>query len=111
MRTEKQFANLEKGKFRTSESGREAGRKGGVESGKTRRTIKDIREWAEQNLFATNEDRKSNYEMCFDVMKKLVKKGNLKAVEMFLNYSGLKPVEKQEIDIDLTFKKFLDEVK
>ena len=49
--------------------------------------------------------------MCFDVMKKLVKKGNLKAVEMFLNYSGLKPVEKQEIDIDLSFKKFLDEVK
>lgn len=96
MPTARQLANLKLGAppF-NSESGRLAGKKGGVKSGIAKRTIKEIREWAEQNLFAERGEKKTPlFEMLFKKLEQLSSQGNLKAIEMLMNYSGLKPIDK-----------------
>jgi len=95
MPTEKQLSNL-KPPFKKGEH-REEQRLGGIASGKKRRELKEIREWAEQNLFKKIGEKKTPlYEMLFKKLEYLASQGNLKAIEMILNYSGLKPVDKVE---------------
>ena len=95
MQSEKQLANLKKGAPQFNEkTGREAGKKGGVKSGEKKRQLKEIREWAEQNLFSTRgADKTPLFELLFKKLEQLSSQGNLKAVEMLFNYSGLKPVD------------------
>lgn len=105
MRTEKQLKNLKKGapKF-DSEAGSEAGKKGGIKSGEVRRNLSEIREWLEQDLFAKlgNEKGKKEetFKAVFNKLKSEAMKGNMKAVELYLNYAGLKPIEKVENTIN-----------
>ncbi len=93
MVTAKQLANL-KPPFKSNEH-RDEQRKGGIKSGETRRNLKEIREWAEQNLFTGRGQNKTPlYEMLFKKLEQLSSQGNIKAIEMLLNYSGFKPIEK-----------------
>lgn len=96
MVTAKQLANL-KPPINQREEQREIRSKGGKKSGEVRRNLKEIREWAEQNLFREiGNDKTPLYEMLFKKLEQLCSKGNIKAIEMLLNYSGLKPVDKVE---------------
>lgn len=100
MVTAKQLANL-KPPINQREEQREIRSKGGKKSGEVRRNLKEIREWAEQNLFreVENKDKTKKYplyELLFKKLEQLSNSGNIKAIEMLLNYSGLKPVEKVE---------------
>lgn len=99
MRTAKQIANLKpikKGQL-TKEETKERSSNGGKKSGEIRRNLKEIREWAEQNLFTTRgNDKTPLYELLFKKLEQLCIQGNIKAIEMLLNYSGLKPVDKVE---------------
>ena len=91
MPTAKQLANLKQ----TREQARENGRKGGIASGKKRHELKEIRLWAEQNLFTERGEKKAPlFEMLFKKLEQLSSQGNLKAIEMLMNYSGLKPIDK-----------------
>ena len=93
MPTAKQLTNLRP--FATPEIAREKARKGGIVSGQKKRQLKEIRLWAEQNLFTERgQDKKPLYEMLFKKLEQLCSQGNLKAIEMFFNYSGLKPIDK-----------------
>lgn len=95
MPTAKQLANLKP--FASTEIAREKARKGGIKSGETKRNLKEIREWAEQNLFRdVGQNKTPLYEMLFKKLEQLSSQGNIKAIEMLLNYSGLKPVDKIE---------------
>ena len=72
-------------------------KKGNEKSIEKRRELKEIREWAEQNLFKdVGEDKTPLYEMLFKKLEQLSSQGSLKAIEMLLNYSGLKPIDKVE---------------
>ena len=94
MPTAKQLANL-KPPIKAGQEAREKGRKGGKKSGEVRRNLKEIREWAEQNLFRdVGQNKIPLYEMLFKKLEQLSSQGNLKAIEMLMNYSGLKPVDK-----------------
>lgn len=96
MPTAKQLANL-RPPFQPGEDARTNARLGGIASGKKRRELKEIRLWAEQNLFsARGQDKKPLYEMLFKKLEQLSAQGNLKAIEMLMNYSGLKPIDKVE---------------
>jgi hypothetical protein len=94
MITEKQLQNLknfEKGKYT------EAQRKGTEKANQKKRELKEIREWAEQNLFRdVGQNKTPLYEMLFKKLEQLSSQGNIKAIEMLLNYSGLKPIDKVE---------------
>lgn len=95
MRTAKQLANLKP--FANPEIAREKARKGGIKSGEIKRSLKEIREWAEQNLFRdVGQNKTPLYEMLFKKLEQLSSQGNLKAIEMLMNYSGLKPIDKVE---------------
>lgn len=92
--SEKQLNNLKS--FKKGEYS-EVQRKGTEASITAKRELKEIREWAEQNLFKEIGDNKTPlYEMLFKKLEQLCSKGNIKAIEMLLNYSGLKPVDKIE---------------
>lgn len=92
--TEKQLANL-KPPIKAGQEAREKGSKGGKKSGIVRRNLKEIREWAEQNLFRNvGQNKTPLYEMLFKKLEQLSSQGNLKAIEMLMNYSGLKPIDK-----------------
>lgn len=79
---------------------RDEQRNGGLASGKKRKELKEIRNWAEQNLFTlVGENKTPLYEMLFKKLIQLSSQGNLKAIEMLFNYSGLKPVDKIEAQI------------
>jgi hypothetical protein len=88
----------------TSEQAREQPRetkiKAGIKSGKARRNLSEIREWLEQDLFEihkNNEGKKAEtFKIIFNKLKSEALKGNTKAIEMYLNYAGLKPVDKIE---------------
>lgn len=100
--TEKQLANLRPFK---KEEAREKGRNGGLKSVEKRRELKEIREWAEQNLFSVRgNDKTPLYELLFKKLEQLCIQGNIKAIEMLLNYSGLKPIDKVE-NINPTIQK------
>jgi len=64
------------------------------------KSIANIRKWAEENLYKAvreeGEDKKALYEMIFNKLEKHIREGNLKAIEMFFNYSGMKPIDKVE---------------
>lgn len=94
MRTEKQLNNLKS--FKQGEYSEV--QKMGTEASKgRRRELNEIREWAEQNLFREiGKDKTPLYEMLFKKLEQLCINGNIKAIEMLLNYSGLKPVDKVE---------------
>ena len=94
MRTKKQLNNLKS--FRPGEYS-EAQKMGTEASKGRRRELNEIREWAEQNLFREiGKDKMPLYEMLFQKLEQLCINGNIKAIEMLLNYSGLKPVDKVE---------------
>lgn len=99
MPTAKQLANLrpiKKGQLSKEES-KERQRNGGKKSAQVRRSLKEIREWAEQNLFKeVGQNKTALYEMLFKKLEQLSASGNIKAIEMLFNYSGLKPVDKVE---------------
>lgn len=79
----------------TKENAKEKGRLGGIKSGQKRRELKEIRQWASDNLFSERGNNKiPMYQMLFKQLEHLSIQGNLKAIEMLLNYSGLKPVDK-----------------
>jgi hypothetical protein len=107
MRTEKQIANLipiRKGQL-SKEEIKERGSNGGKKSVEKRRELKEIREWAEQNLFTVRgNDKTPLYELLFKKLEQLCIQGNIKAIEMLLNYSGLKPIDKVE-NINPTIQK------
>lgn len=96
MPTEKQLANLrpiKKGQL-TKEESKARQRNGGKKSAEKRRQLKEIREWAEQNLFTGRGNNNTPlFELLFKKLEQLASQGNLKAVEMIFNYSGLKPVD------------------
>ncbi len=95
--------------IKNTEDAKRLGRAGGLKSGEKRRTLKKIREWAEQNLFVERgEEKKPLYEILFNKLEELSNLGSLKAIEMLLNYSGLKPIEHVENNTNLKFKDFLD---
>jgi hypothetical protein len=95
----------------TSEQAREQPteikKKGGLKSGQKRRELKEIREWLERDLFAEidnpegakgagTERKAETFRVIFGKLKNEAIKGNLKAIETYLNYAGLKPVDKVE---------------
>ena len=113
MVTEKQKANLIMNKDRSPSELRAMTRKGGIKSGQVRRNLKQIREWMSENLNTpTGVNKEPLYEMLIKKLTQLASQGNIKAIEMLLNYSGLKPIDmvaevntkgedtKREIDID-----------
>jgi hypothetical protein len=86
---------------------------GGIKSGQKRRELKEIREWLEQDLFAEINDCKENgegnngkkkkaetFKVIFGKLRSEAIKGNLKAVELYFNYAGLKPVDRVEVDLN-----------
>lgn len=90
--TEKQLQNLKS--FKQGEYS-EVQQKGTEASKGRRRDLKEIREWAEQNLFSERGEKKTPlFEMLFKKLEQLSSQGNLKAIEMLMNYSGLKPIDK-----------------
>ena len=92
MRTEKGLANLRP--VRTKEEARLRGRNGGKKSGEVRGQLKDVREWMKNNLFkAYGANKEPLYEMLTKKLIQLSSQGNIKAIEMVLNYAGLKPIE------------------
>lgn len=94
MRSEKQLNNLKS--FKQGEYS-EVQKKGTEASKGRRRNLKEIREWAEQNLFRdVGQNKTPLYEMLFKKLEQLSSQGNLKAIEMLMNYSGLKPIDKVE---------------
>lgn len=113
MVTEKQKANLIMNKDRSPSELRAMTRKGGIKSGQVRRNLKQIREWMSENLNTpTGVNKEPLYEMLIKKLTQLASQGNIKAIEMLLNYSGLKPIDmvaevntkgedtKREINID-----------
>ena len=94
MRTEKQLNNLKSFKRGEYSEIQKAGNKASAER---RRDLKEIKEWAQQNLFRdVGQNKIPLYEMLFKKLEQLSSQGNLKAIEMLLNYSGLKPIDKIE---------------
>lgn len=85
----------------------ETQRKGTMASIESRGTIKEIREWAKDNLFSERGESKTPlYELLFKKLEQLSITGNIRAIEMLLNYSGLKPIEQiAEVDTDGNDKK------
>lgn len=100
MPTEKQLANLRSFSKQSANEARESGRKGGINSGKTRRFKKEMREILEKKA----EDDGWAEKAC-DVLFKLVKKGNMKAIEFLRDTMGQKPAEKIETVEKIKIKK------
>jgi hypothetical protein len=85
---------------RTTREAREISKNGGIKSGKKRRELKEIREWLEQDLFEEHQnsrgEKAETFKIIFNKLKAEALKGNTKAIEMYLNYAGLKPTDKVE---------------
>ena len=106
--------NIEKHQFKKGKYS-EIQRKG-TEANKHRaKTLKEIRQWATENLSKYDEKEKTTlYETLFRKMEQLAKQGNIKAIEMLLNYSGLKPIDKVEqtsVNISMPEKADVKELK
>lgn len=94
MRTAKQLANLKP--FKNGEYN-DIQRKGTEKTKENAKNLKIIREWAQNNLFKEVGNNKTPlFEMIFKKLEQMSSQGNLKAIEMLLNYSGLKPIDKVE---------------
>ena len=92
-------------KWETSEEAREAGKKGGIASGKARAEKRDLRKALEMLLEQTYTDKKGNTRTGAQaVTERLfseVMKGNVKAFEVLRDTVGQKPVEKVMVaDVD-----------
>lgn len=85
MPTEKQLANLEKGKatqFISGEKAAENGKKGGIASGKSRAALKSFRQIDAETT--TSEERRE----MLDKLKQMALRGNIKALELYLKIIG-----------------------
>jgi hypothetical protein len=93
--------------FEARDEARELGKIGGLKSGQKRRELKEIREWLERDLFAEINDpegakgagtgrKAETFKVVFGKLKNEALRGNVKAIETYLNYAGLKPVDKIE---------------
>ena len=90
MPTEKQLANLEKGKqtrFQSGDNAARNGRKGGKASGESKRIKKTITQAVKDML---------EPEKIATVLIKRGCSGNLKAIEMIIELVGEKPAERQD---------------
>lgn len=92
--------NLISNSLRSPKELRENGRKGGINSGKTRRFKREMREILEKKA----EDDGWAEKAC-DVLFKLIKKGNMKAIEFLRDTMGQKPAEKIETVEKIKIKK------
>jgi hypothetical protein len=85
---------------RSTMEAREISKKGGKMSGKVRRELCEIREWLKQDLFEEHKNSKGEkaetFKILFNKLKGTAMGGNTKAMELYLNYAGLKPVDKIE---------------
>lgn len=93
MATEKQLANLKKGKrtqFRSGDEAAKNGKKGGEASGKSRQAKNTITQALKDGLDPVK---------IADVLMKRGYSGNLKAIEMIIALMGEKPAEKQDISV------------
>ena len=85
----------------TSETGRAAGRKGGIASAEAKRKRKQIKEYIDIILEDdTGEPVISNAEMIAVQMVNQAKKGNLKAIRLLLQLLGELDKDKVRIDIN-----------
>lgn len=92
--------NLIPANLRSKEEVRKNSSKGGINSGKTRRFKKEMREILEKKA----EDEGWAEKAC-DVLFNLVKKGNIKAIEFLRDTMGQKPAEKIETVEKIKIKK------
>jgi hypothetical protein len=78
----------------------EKGRNGGIRNGKKRRELSEIREWLKQDLFEQHKNSKcekaETFKILFNKLKGTAISGNIKAMELYINYAGLKPIDKIE---------------
>lgn len=100
MKNNSGIKNLVSNSFRSPDELRENGRKGGLKSGKTRRFKKEMREILEKK----SEDEGWAEKAC-DVLFKLIKKGNIKAIEFLRDTMGQKPADKIETVEKIKIKK------
>lgn len=100
MPTEKQLANLRSFSKQSANEVRESGRKGGINSGKTRRFKREMRKILEKKA----EDEGWAEKAC-EILFKLIQKGNMKAIEFFRDTMGQKPVDKIETIEKIKIKK------
>lgn len=73
---------------KSSEEARKLGAKGGKASGEARRALKTFKELDDE--FTTDLERKKMLEM----LKKRAIQGNLKALELYRDTMGMKPIDK-----------------
>lgn len=92
--------NLIYGNMRSHDESRKNGQKGGINSGKTRRFKREMREILERKA----EDEGWAEKAC-DVLFKLIKKGNMKAIEFLRDTMGQKPADKIETVEKIKIKK------
>ena len=92
--------NLIPANLRSKEEVRKNSSKGGINSGKTRRFKKEMREILEKKA----EDDGWAEKAC-DILFKLIKKGNMKAIEFLRDTMGQKPADKIETIEKVKIKK------
>lgn len=100
MKNNSGIKNLIPGNMRSLDELRKNGSKGGIVSGKTRRFKKEMREILEKK----SEDEGWAEKAC-DVLFKLIKKGNMKAIEFLRDTMGQKPADKIETVEKIKIKK------
>lgn len=100
MKNNSGIKNLIYGNMRSQAESRKNGHKGGINSGKTRRFKKEMREILEKKA----EDEGWAEKAC-DVLFKLIKKGNMKAIEFLRDTMGQKPADKIETVEKIKIKK------
>ena len=100
MPTEKQLANLKSFSKQSANEVREIWRKGGINSGKTRRFKREMREILERKA----EDEGWAEKAC-EILFKLIQKGNMKAIEFLRDTMGQKPADKIETVEKIKIKK------
>lgn len=110
--------NLEKGKatqFKSGEQAAEAGRKGGIKSGQTKRRRKLMREAFDELLSREYTDRSGNQIQGVEAISmkafQAAMDGDLKAVQFIRDTVGEMPVQRVEVDtIDPQARTEMDEL-
>ena len=92
--------NLIPANLRSKEEVRKNSSRGGINSGKTRRFKREMREILEKKA----EDEGWVEKAC-EILFKLIKKGNIKAIEFLRDTMGQKPAEKIETVEKIKIKK------
>lgn len=83
--------NLIKNSDLSPEERREKARMMGKKSGEMRRALKTFKELDDE--YTTDDERKA----MLTILKKMAMKGNLKAIEMYRDTMGMKPVENVKV--------------